>query len=619
MQPLRILVASALLLAVLLQFWPAGGALPVAAVGVCDAAEFIADVTVPDGTSFAPGAAISKTWRLKNVGTCTWTTDYAVVFVSGAQMGAPAVVNLTAPVAPGEMVDITVNMTAPTTPGTYTGYWKLRNASGVLFGVGTGGTSAFIIKIVVPGSATTAYDFVANYCSATWTSGAGTLPCPGTDGDANGYVLKVDAPLLETGVSDTVPGLVVGPQNVNNGFISGVYPALTVQRGDRFQATLSCAPGVATCYVTFRLDYQIGSGPVRTFWSFQEKTDGRVYRANVDLSALAGRSVKFILTVSATGSPTGDRATWGGARIVRTGGGVPPTATPPPGTVCDRATFLADVTIPDGTTLTGGTTFTKTWRIRNDGSCTWTTAYALVFAGGDLLGASPTVPLPANVAPGQTVEVSVNMTAPTMPGRYRSYWMLRNAAGRRFGFGPSGTAGIFADINVTSGYTTVYDFYANACSATWTSGAGVLPCPGTDGDVKGFVLALESPRLEDNSIGAPGLLTFPQRVTDGLIQGIYPPYTVQSGDRFQSIVNCQRGSTGCFVRFRLDYQIGSGPVQTLKSFSEKLDGMYYRFDVDLTPLAGQNVKFILTVLASGSPNGDRAIWSGPRIARPPAP
>ncbi|MCS7011853.1 MAG: NBR1-Ig-like domain-containing protein [Anaerolineales bacterium] len=618
MKPVRWLATSLVLLAIGLQFFPAGGAWPVAAVAVCDAAEFIADVTVPDGTSFAPGAAISKTWRLKNVGTCTWTTDYAVVFVSGAQMGAPAVVNLPAAVAPGAMIDITVNMTAPTAPGTYTGYWKLRNAGGVLFGVGAGGNNPFIIKITVPGSVSTAYDFVANYCSAAWMSGAGALPCPGTDGDANGYVLKVDAPLLETGVTDTVPGLVVAPQNVNNGFISGVYPAFTVQRGDRFQATLSCAHGVATCYVTFRLDYQIGSGPVRTFWSFQEKTEGKVYRANVDLSSLAGQSVKFILTVSATGSPTGDRATWGGARIVR-GSGTSPTPTPAAGTTCDKATFLADVTIPDGTTLTAGTAFTKTWRIRNDGSCTWTTSYALVFSGGDLLGATPTVPLPTSVAPGQTVEVSVNMVAPTMAGHYRSYWMLRNAAGRRFGFGPSGAAGIFADINVSGGYTTVYDFYANACSATWTSGAGVLPCPGTDGDAKGFVLKLDAPRLEDNTTGAPGLLTFPQRVTNGYIQGIYPPYTVQNGDRFQSIVNCQRGSTGCYVKFRLDYQIGSGPVQTLKTFSEKLDGMYYRFDVDLSSLAGQNVKFILTVLASGSASGDRAIWSGPRIARPPSP
>ncbi len=618
MKSRRILFTSVVLLAVLMQFLPQGGALPAAAAPPCDAAQFIADVTVPDGTSFAPGEAISKTWRLKNVGTCSWTTSYAIVFVSGAQMGAPAVVNLPSAVAPGQTVDVTVNMTAPTTPGTYRGYWKLRNAANVLFGVGANANSTFFIEIRVTASSSTAYDFVANFCSASWTSGAGALACPGTDGDANGYVLKVDAPKLEDGSTDVTPGLVVGPQNVTDGFISGVYPAFTVQSGDRFQSIVSCAYGVSTCYVTFRLDYQIGSGPVKTFWSFREKTEGSFYRANVDLSSLAGQSVKFILTVTASGSPTGDRATWGGARIVRTGGGPgpTPTKTPPPGTVCDKAAFISDVTIPDGSTLTAGTAFTKTWRIRNDGSCTWTTSYALVFVSGDLLGATPTVNLTSSVAPGQTVDVSVNMTAPTAPGHYRSYWMLRNPSGVKFGFGPNGTWGIFADINVAGSYATAYDFYANACSATWTSGAGVLPCPGTDGDSKGFVLKLDAPKLEDGSIGAPGLLTFPHSVTNGYIQGIYPPFTVQSGDRFQSVVNCQYGATGCYVKFRLDYQIDSGAVKTFKSFSEKLDSMYYRFDIDLSSLAGQSVKFILTVLASGSPTGDRAVWSGPRIARP---
>ncbi len=618
MKSTRTVVTSIVLLTVLMQFLPSGGALTAAAAASCDAAQFIADVTVPDGTSFAPGAAISKTWRLKNVGTCTWTTAYAIVFIAGAQMGAPAVVNLPSTVAPGETVDVTVNMTAPSAPGIYRGYWKLRNAGGVLFGVGTTGTSAFFIEINVTGSSSSAYDFVANYCSASWTSGAGALACPGTDGDAKGYVLKVDAPKLETGFNDTVPGLVVGPQNVNDGFISGVYPAFAVQSGDRFQATLSCAYGVATCYVTFRLDYQIGAGPIKTLWFFREKTEGSIYRANVALSSLAGQNVKFILTVTASGSPTGDRATWGGARIVRTGSGPIPTLTKTstPGAVCDRATFLADVTIPDGSTLTAGTPFTKTWRIRNDGSCTWTTSYALVFAAGDLLGATPMVNLTSNVAPGQTVEVSVNMTAPTAPGHYRSYWMLRNSSGKRFGFGPTGTLGIFADINVSGAYSTAYDFYANACSAVWSSSAGVLPCPGTNGDAKGFVLKLDAPKLEDGSTGASGLLTFPRNVTDGYIQGVYPAFTVQSGDRFQSVVNCEYGATGCSVRFRLDYQIGSGPVKTLKTFTEKLDGMYYRFDVDLSPLAGQSVKFILTVLANGSPTGDRAVWSGPRLARP---
>ena len=65
--------------------------------------------------------------------------------------------------------------------------------------------------------------------------------------------------------------------------------------------------------------------------------------------------------------------------------------------------------------------------------------------------------------------------------------------------------------------------------------------------------------------------------------------------------------------FRLDYQIGSNPIQTLWAFAERYDGLYGQADVDLSSLVGQNVKFILTVLAAGSPIGDRALWVSPMI------
>ncbi|HEY2982382.1 MAG TPA: NBR1-Ig-like domain-containing protein [Anaerolineales bacterium] len=99
----------------------------------CDVSQFITDVTIPDGTILTPGQAFTKTWRIKNVGTCSWTPSYAVVFSSGNAMGGPATQALTGNVNPGQTVDISVNLTAPGTAGDYTGYWKLRNASGVLF------------------------------------------------------------------------------------------------------------------------------------------------------------------------------------------------------------------------------------------------------------------------------------------------------------------------------------------------------------------------------------------------------------------------------------------------------------------------------------------------------
>ncbi len=605
----RFVFSVALIIVLLI---PATFAIPRTVAAACDAATFIADVTIPDGSTIAPGAAMSKTWRLQNSGTCTWSTSYAIVFYAGSQMGAPSVVYMPTIVAPGATVDITVNMVAPTIPGHYRGYWMLRNASAVIFGVGPYGTWPFFIDIVVTTTSYgIGYDFVANYCSATWVSGAGVLPCPGADGSASGFVFLSAAPQLEDGTLDTTPGLIVGPQNITDGYIAGTYPPFTVQSGDRFQSVVSCQYGVSSCYVTFRLKYQIGSGPIYTFWTFREKTEGNYYRANLDLSSLAGQTVKFTLEVSASGSPAGDRVVWGGARIARAGG--VPTGTP----TCDKAALVADVTIPDGTFLAGGTPFVKTWRLQNVGTCTWTTAYKLVFAGGDYLGtAYSQYNLPASVPPGGTIDLSVNLVAPITPGNFIGYWMLRNSSGVNFGVGPTGTNAFTVNINVTSSYASVYDFKTNACSATWSSGAGILPCPGTDGNPNGFVLLLGSHLMEDGTPSTEGLLTFPQYVTDGYIQGQYPEFAVQSGDHFESYVGCQYGGpTSCYVVFRLNYQIGSGPIVTLKTASERLENLVYRMDVDLTPLAGQNVKFILNVQAFGSPSGDRAVWSAPRIVR----
>lgn len=907
-----------MLAAMLMSFVPAATLTTqrAAASSSCDWAQFVADVTVADGTTFAPGAAFTKTWRLKNIGTCTWSTSYSLVFDTGDKMSGPSSVNLPSSVAPGQTVDLSLNLTAPGSAGHYRGYWKFKNASGVLFGIGSTASSSWWVDINVSGTSTgVAYDFAANYCSAAWYSLQGSLPCPGTDGDSRGFVLQVSNPQLENGSASSGLGLITMPQNAYNGDIHGSYPAFHVQSGDHFQSIINCAFGATSCYVTFRLDYQIGSGPINTFWTFREKYDGLFFHADVDLSPLAGQDVKFILTALANGSAAGDRALWvnpiiargnlpppppsnctdraqfvadvtvpdgtvfspgtaftktwrlknvgtctwttsysmvfdsgdkmsgpdsvgllsnvapgqtvdmtvnltapnvggsyrgfwkfrnangfnfgigssatqswwvdirvsgtaagrnydfgtstsplaaGYVRVTETtaftsggygwtdtstlesrdrggptddlkrdfvmdssaartfrvdlpngtyavtvtmgdngfahdnmivkangatmlgnvnnavgsfsvntfnvnvtssslalefsdGGGSDPTwvvngvsiaSVSQPPAACDRAQFVADVTVPDGTTYTPGAVFTKTWRLKNVGTCTWTTSYAMVFDTGDKMSGPDAVNLPNNVTPGQTVDMSVNLTAPSVAGSYRGYWKFRNASGVNFGIGSDGTKSWWVDIRVSGVGPTpppitvtpgpsptpvagvAYDFAANACSAVWVSAAVTLPnhlpCPGTDGDARGFILKLTNPQLENGNVySGMGLLTFPQNVFNGYIQGIFPPYHVRAGDRFRSIVNCSYGATSCYVVFRLDYQTGNGPITTFWAFVEKYEGQYYQADLDLSPLVGQDVKFILTVLATGSPTDDRALWVAPVIfnggALPPTP
>jgi len=104
---------------------------------------------------------------------------------------------------------------------------------------------------------------------------------------------------------------------------------------------------------------------------------------------------------------------------------LPPAASATP--VCDQAQYVKDVTIDDGTTFDPSETFTKTWRLRNAGNCTWS-GYSLVFDSGDAMnGASPIVI--GTVNPGQEVDLSVTLKAPTSTGSYRGYWRIRNTSG----------------------------------------------------------------------------------------------------------------------------------------------------------------------------------------------
>ena len=117
----------------------------------CDLAQFIRDVTIPDGTEFDPNATFTKTWRLKNIGTCSWS-GYTLVFDSGDSMGGPASSPL-GTVAPGQEVDLSVNLKAPAAAGSYRGYWRLKNSAGVLLPVSGGyqSTSFFVdIKVKSP-------------------------------------------------------------------------------------------------------------------------------------------------------------------------------------------------------------------------------------------------------------------------------------------------------------------------------------------------------------------------------------------------------------------------------------------------------------------------------------
>jgi hypothetical protein len=133
-----------------------------------------------------------------------------------------------------------------------------------------------------------------------------------------------------------------------------------------------------------------------------------------------------------------------------------PTAAAATPTGCtDLAGLVEDVSFPDGSPVIAGEAFRKVWRVRNDGTCTWSTGYALVFSSGERMGGAAVIPLKASVTAGSTVDLGVDLVAPSARGTYRGYWLLRNDKGLLFGMPTTGVNPLWLEVVVTKAGSTV--------------------------------------------------------------------------------------------------------------------------------------------------------------------
>lgn len=222
----------------------------------CYNAAYIADVTIRYSPNFKPGDHFTKTWRVRNTGSCDWPRGFKIAYVSGDHFGADTSF-IDQKVLTGAYADISLDMVAPTLAGVVTSYWQLTTDIGKPFG-----------------------------------------------------------PILP--VSITLPGNTAIP-----------------------------------------------------------------------------------------------------AGTITTGG-------------CLSSTLVSDLTIPTGTEMTAGETFTKTWRIKNTGTCTWTRDFKFTFVGGDLLG-SDTTKIRQVVGPDGTMDFSLDMTAPGTTGQVSTAWQMASDTGQLFG------------------------------------------------------------------------------------------------------------------------------------------------------------------------------------------
>ncbi len=197
-----------------------------------------------------------------------------------------------------------------------------------------------------------------------------------------------------------------------------------------------------------------------------------------------------------------------------------PTATSGGGTsggACTyRATFVADVSVPDDSLMQPGSKFVKTWRVRNDGTCTWgpgADLHAIAYTGGNQLGARSTVELPLEVKPGQWVDVSVSMTAPNDPGSYTSNWMFLRSGGSYVGLGAQGDQPLYARIQVSRAFTRV-NFASGATTKVIEDSLGA-------NEARGYVLGAQKDQviIAQLSSAASGVKVKITTTTGAALQG----------------------------------------------------------------------------------------------------
>jgi len=112
-----------------------------------------------------------------------------------------------------------------------------------------------------------------------------------------------------------------------------------------------------------------------------------------------------------------------------------PAATIAADQFCTVSASLVDETYPDGTIVQPGATFTKSWHVQNNGTCTWDSSWQLIFYNGDLMDGATVYNFPQPAQPGQNVEVPIILRAPATGGAYTGEWMLKSPWGASFGVG----------------------------------------------------------------------------------------------------------------------------------------------------------------------------------------
>ncbi|MFK7800306.1 MAG: NBR1-Ig-like domain-containing protein [Anaerolineae bacterium] len=334
-----------------------------------DDGNYVADVTIPDGTVIQQGESFLKTWRIKNTGTTTWqnyTLEYSGdPFSRDSRMGAPMAVSVPF-TRPGQEVNVSVTLKAPDSLGTHRSTWRLRKRDGGLFGEQLYGEIKVSAKQQVA-----LQDGLSYIDDVTIQDNTELVP---------GQKIQKIWRVRNAGTSKWGNGYVVAHVG---GDRMGAPATLPLPAAD---------PGEIVHVV---IDMTVPTNPGPSFGEWMAKDpSGKIFGENM---------IILIKVVDLTGK--------------------------------DNYRFVTDVTIPDNSVLQVGHTMRKVWRVRNTGMTSWGDGYTLRHVRNENFAKDgiKEIPLPP-AQPGQTIDIGLDITAPSSPGEHKTSWRPFNSQGNPFGF-----------------------------------------------------------------------------------------------------------------------------------------------------------------------------------------
>jgi hypothetical protein len=630
--------------------------------GCIDSAAFVGDVTIPDNTLLPGGQSFDKVWRLRNSGTCTWTTSYALIFASGNSMGGPAATPLLGSVGPGQEVDLRLSLTAPARAGSYRGNWLLRNSSGFTFGVGATANQPFWVQIVVGPTPTPSRNaWRGEYFTSRDLSGAPALVRSdssldfswGRSAPASGLPSDNFSVRWTRRISVT-EGLYRFRLTSDDGARLWVDGRLVIDQwtdGSAREATVDLS--LRSGDYDVKVEYYEHSGDARALVRWESVTNPTYpdWRAEYWFDAGMSSRLSLVRNEAAVDFDWGSSSPASILPVDNFSARWTRTVTFEPATY--RLNALADDGIRiylDGQLLIdewhdssgaqvysavrdlsgahsfliayyehGGTAKVRVWWERVVGTATTTlpassTATATATATPTHTSTVTATSAPASDTPTATSAPPTDTATPTATSAPPTDTPTSTATSAP----PTDTATPTATATETPtppGQEVVYDFTEGYCYALWSSAAGVLPCPGSVGDAAGYVVLLPSVTLESGQIAENVLLTHPQNALGGSIEGVYTPLTFEGNEHFEAVIGCLAGQPSCVVTFELQYVTEAEVTRSLARWTEILDGQVADIEVDLGSLAGQTVPLVLRVEANATPSQAAAFWLNARIMR----